>query len=86
MYNLVPERIEQLANVLISGGAEKVDVNMNTTTVEQLKRLKLQYFFTDPKKPLSPEIKKKLTDAGVKILALTSIFHYIVSKTIPDGI
>lgn len=86
MMNLPPDRIEQLASVLICGGGEMNKIDMTTSTVAEIKSSQLQYCFTELKKPMKADIKKKLTDSGVKILALNQIFHYLVSKEMPSGI
>lgn len=86
MMNKSTERSQQLSQVLKYGGAEMLDVDPKCASTDELMRSNLQYCFTDLKTPLNTEFKKKLEDAGVKILSFNSIFHYLVSKELPNEI
>lgn len=86
MLNLQADRIEQLSNVMIAGGGTMLNVDMTQTSSDELKRQELKYCFTDLKKTIKADIKKKLENADVKILSLNSIFHYLISKEVPNDI
>jgi hypothetical protein len=81
------EKGEQLTNVIVGGGGQKIDIKLTSnTSVDDITKQNVNYCFEDGKKPLSNNIKTILKQANVKILLTTAILNYLMSKDVPNNI